>query len=78
MQRSLARRFSQRPANAWMRARLERAIMELTRTWPGDELSVRAICARAGVGRHPATVAEKSRRGEHLRNTRQPSIYSRE
>ena len=52
MPRSLARRFSQRPANAWMRARLERAIIELTRTRPGDELSVRAICTRAGVGRH--------------------------
>ena len=31
---------------------MERAIIELTRTRPGDELSVRAICTRAGVGRH--------------------------
>ena len=52
MPRSATRRSAEPQPNAWLRARLEQAIVDLARTRPADELTVRAICARAGVGRH--------------------------
>jgi len=34
------------------RRRFERAVVDLARTQPADRITLRAICARAGMGRH--------------------------
>jgi len=39
-------------STSWARARIERAVIELSREQRLDDVTVRAICARAGFGRH--------------------------
>ena len=55
--RSAGARFVRRPTALgdeahWLRVRLLNAIADLSRERAVDSVTVRSICARAGVGRH--------------------------